>query len=152
MSTIAKKALDIATTQIGKQENPLGSNWGEPVQSYLRSVGIGFPASWCMAFVYWCFKNASIELNIPNTAIKTGGVLKAWNTATKDQKSSAPSIGSVFIIDFGKGLGHTGIVYKFDAENIYTIEGNTNDTGSREGIEVCQRVRKRKTIKGYINY
>jgi hypothetical protein len=149
---LSQKALEIAITQIGKQENPLGSNWGEPVQSYLRAVGIGFPASWCMAFVYWCFKNASITLEIRNTAVKTGGVLKAWNDSPKIIKSNVPSIGSVFIMDFGKGLGHTGIVEKFDTENIYTIEGNTNDTGSREGIEVCRRTRKRSAIKGYLNY
>ena len=148
---LREKALEIAITQIGKRENPLGSNWGEPVQSYLRSVGIGFPASWCMAFVYWCFKNASIELSVINTAIKTGGVLKAWNNATKESKSNTPVIGSIFIMDFGKGLGHTGIVEKFDATFIYTIEGNTNDTGSREGIAVCRKTRKRNTIKGYIN-
>ena len=149
---LSEKALQIAITQLGKKEEPLGSNWGEPVQSYLRSVGIGFPASWCMAFVYWCYKNASIELNVKNTAIKTGGVLKVWNDAPKECKSSSPLIGSVFIMDFGKGLGHTGIIEKFDSVNVYTIEGNTNDTGSREGIEVCRRTRKRSAIKGYINF
>ena len=148
---LREKALEIAITQIGKRENPLGSNWGEPVQSYLRSVGIGFPASWCMAFVFWCFKNASIQLDVINTAVKTGGVLKAWNNATKETKSNTPVIGSIFIMDFGKGLGHTGIVEKFDDTFIYTIEGNTNDTGSREGIAVCRKTRKRNTIKGYIN-
>lgn len=149
---LSNKSLEIAQSQIGQQENPLGSNWGEPVKSYLGSVGIGFPASWCMAFVFWCFKKSSEELKLTNTAIKTGGVLKAWNDAPKEMKASVPSIGSVFIMDFGKGLGHTGIVEKFDAVNVYTIEGNTNDTGSREGVEVCRKVRKRSAIKGYLNY
>jgi hypothetical protein len=149
---LSNKALEVAISQIGQQEKPLGSNWGQPVQSYLASVGIGFPASWCMAFVFWCFKKASEELKINNTAIKTGGVLKAWNDAPKECKSLVPVIGSVFIMDHGKGLGHTGIVEKFDAVNVCTIEGNTNDTGSREGIEVCRKVRKRSTIKGYLNY
>lgn len=150
--TLKEQALQQAITQIDKQEIPRGSNWGPDVKAYLNSVGINFPASWCMAFVYWCFKTAAIELNITNTAIKTGGVLAAWNKASKTSKASIPSIGSVFIMDFGKGLGHTGIVEKFDDEFIYTIEGNTNDTGSREGYEVCRRKRARKTIKGYINY
>lgn len=149
---LSNKALEVAISQIGQQEKPLGSNWGQPVQSYLASVGIGFPASWCMAFVYWCFKRASEEMNVANTAVKTGGVLKAWNEAPKERKSLVPIIGSVFIMDYGRGLGHTGIVEKFDAVNVYTIEGNTNDTGSREGIEVCRKVRKRSAIKGYLNY
>ena len=149
---LKEKALKIAILEIGKEEHPRGSNWGEPVRSYLISVGIGVPASWCMAFVYWCFGKAAKELTIPNTAIKTGGVLFAWNNAPLSVKASEPSVGSVFIIDFGKGLGHTGIVERFDATYVYTVEGNTNDTGSREGFEVCRRKRLRKAIKGYLNY
>ena len=78
-------------------------------------------------------------MNVKNTAIKTGGVLAAWNKATQNTKSSNPSIGSVFIMDFGKGQGHTGLVENFDSQFIYTIEGNTNDAGSREGIKVCRK-------------
>lgn len=36
---------------------------------------------------------------------------------------------------------HTGIVTHVESEAFQTIEGNTNDEGSREGYEVCQRVR-----------
>ena len=53
-------------------------------------------------------------------------------------------------MDFGKGLGHTGFVERIDGTSIHTIEGNTNDTGSREGYEVCRRIRKINTIKGFI--
>jgi len=149
---LSEKALLVAISQIGKSEKPHGSNWGEPVKTYLASVGINFPASWCMAFIYWCFSEASKNLKVSNTAVKTGGVLAAWNKALPAQKSKNPGIGSVFIMDHGKGLGHTGIVEKFDEKFIYTIEGNTNDTGSREGIEVCRRKRLRTSIKGYLNY
>ncbi len=149
--TLKQKALEIALTQEHKQEVPKGSNWGEPVKTYLKRVGIGFPASWCMAFVYWSFDEAAKVLGIKNTAIKTGGVLAAWNKAVAN-RSNIPQIGSVFIMDSGEGHGHTGIVESFDEEYIHTIEGNTNDTGSREGFEVCRRSRKRNTIKGYLNY
>lgn len=149
---LSEKALQIAVTQIGQDEKPHGSNWGLPVKNYLNSVGINFPASWCMAFVFWCFSEASKNIKSTNTAIKTGGVLAAWNKSDAKIKSKTPKIGSVFIMDYGKGLGHTGIVEKFDEKYIYTIEGNTNDTGSREGIEVCRRKRLKTTIKGYLNY
>jgi hypothetical protein len=61
-----------------------------------------------------------------------------------------PTAGSIFIIDFGKGLGHTGFVVSVVGDVIHTIEGNTNDDGSREGIGVFARVRKTNTIKAYI--
>ncbi|BBQ07569.1 CHAP domain-containing protein [Elizabethkingia anophelis] len=149
---LAKQALEVAKTQIGQDEKPHGSNWGEPVKTYLASVGIGFPAAWCMAFVYWCFQQASKKMNVPNSAYKTGGVLYAWNKADSKIKSSVPKIGSVFIMDFGKGQGHTGLVENFDAQYIYTIEGNTNDAGGREGIKVARKKRARSSIKGYLNY
>ena len=146
---LGRNALKTAITQIGKSENPLGSNWGTPVKDYLGSVSINFPASWCMAFVYWCFnQNAKGE----NPLIKTGGVLHAWNNADKKNKVSECKSGDIFIMDFGKGLGHTGIVEKVDDTFIYTIEGNTNDSGSREGIMVCRKQRPKSKIKGYLRY
>lgn len=148
MSQLSAKALTVAKTQLGQQEKPLGSNWGTPVKDYLISVGINFPASWCMAFVYWCFKQAQPV----NELIKTGGVLNAWNTADKKFRVTDPQPGDIFIMDFGKGLGHTGLVEKVDENFIYTVEGNSNDSGSREGIEVTRKQRPRIKIKGYLRY
>lgn len=138
--------IQVAITQIGKEEIPRKSNWGEHVQKYLKSVGITLPASWCMAFVYWCCKEAN-----PSTILfKTGGCLKQWNKVDPKYKHSTPMPGDVFIMDFGGGLGHTGFVENVVGENIETIEGNSNDEGSREGYEVCRRVRKISKCKGFI--
>jgi hypothetical protein len=150
--TLQQKAIDIAITQIGKEEIPRGSNWGEPVKSYLASVGIAFPASWCMAFMYWIFREASKEMNIKTPLLKTGGVLKAWQKAPAGIKVNDPQPGDIFIQDHGHGLGHTGIVEGVDGDSVHTIEGNTNDTGSREGYEVCRRLRKKASIIGYLRY
>jgi len=137
--------LDIAFSQLGVQEEPKGSNWGKDVKKYLNSVGINFPASWCMAFVYWCHREAGLP------AIKTGGVMAAWNKG-KQYRVIEPQPGDVFIMDYGKGLGHTGIIERVEGEILHTIEGNTNDTGSREGYEVCRKIRNVKKIKGYLRY
>ncbi len=140
------KHIEIAITQIDKQEVPKGSNWGADVQGYLASVGINFPASWCMAFVYWCVKNSGMV----NPLIRTGGCMTQWNKIPKQYKQTVPLAGDIFIQDHGKGLGHTGIVEKVQGDKIFTIEGNTNDTGSREGYEVCRRVREIKSCIGFI--
>lgn len=55
-------------------------------------------------------------------------------------------------MDHGHGLGHTGIVEIVIGDILHTIEGNTNDTGSREGYEVCRKERNISNIKGYIRY
>lgn len=155
--TLSQKALEIAISQIGQKENPLGSNWGHPVQDYLASVNITFPAAWCYAFQYWCFDQASHQLNIRNPLIKTGSVLKAWNTALPSNKvKTIPQSGDIFIMSLGGGLGHCGIIESIqNNELLTTIEGNTNDTGSREGIEVERKnIRKTsdKKIIGYLRY
>lgn len=141
------KHIDIAIGEIGKQEIPRGSNWGPDVQKYLIAVGINFPASWCMAFVYWCCLHAGVSGKL----VKTGGVLAQWNGDTgKGIEFETPMAGDIFIMDFGHGLGHCGFVEKVQADKIFTIEGNTNDTGSREGYEVCRRVREIASCKGFI--
>lgn len=149
---LSEKALEIAKTQIGVQEEPKGSNSGKQVNEYLKSVGLNPGFSWCMAFVYWCFNNASKELKIVNPLIKTGGVLAHWNKAVIKYRVTDPEPGDIFIMDFGKGLGHTGIVESVDKGVIHTIEGNSNDEGSREGFEVCRRSRLKSSIKGYLRY
>jgi len=34
-----------------------------------------------MAFVFWSFRESAKKLTLKNPAIKTGGVLNAWNRA-----------------------------------------------------------------------
>jgi hypothetical protein len=152
MTTLSQKALEIAIGQIGNEEHPRGSNWGEPVKTYLKSVSITFPAAWCMAFVYWCFNEAAKQEKVVNPMHKTGGVLAQYKYR-KAKAVTVPEPGDVFIMDYGGGLGHTGIVEKVNTDGtLLTIEGNTNDTGSREGYEVCRRVRPLGKIKAFLRF
>ena len=49
----------------------------------------------------------------------------------------------IFFIDTGGGFGHVGMVESNNNGALETIEGNTNDSGSREGIGVFRRTRRR---------
>ncbi len=143
--------LQIAILEIGNQEIPLNSNWGVHVQKYLKSVGINFPASWCMAFVYWCVTEAKPV----NGLIRTAGVLNQWNKIDPKFKFSEPKQGDIFIMDFGKGLGHTGFIELLELIDgiiwMHTIEGNASpENGGRNGIEVCRKKRKVTGCKGFI--
>lgn len=150
MSSLSERALDRAAGQIGQQEKPLRSNWGHPVQDYLASVGLFHPAAWCMAFVYWCFNDAANQLAIINPLRKTGLVLGQWHNSVKYQIFSDPKPGDVFIMDLGHGLGHTGFVELVNPDGtLMTIEGNTNDTGGREGIEVERKMGTHSRKPGY---
>lgn len=139
--------IEVAKSQIGVSEEPKGSNWGEQVGKYLHSVNINFPAPWCAAFVVWCHNEAGVD-SIP----RTGGVLDMWNKAHTLYAVQTPQPGDVFIQDHGNGNGHTGIVESVNDETINTIEGNTNDEGSREGYEVARRSRPVSTVKGFLRF
>lgn len=158
---LLNNVLSIAKSQIGIRETPGKQNQGKEVNEYLASVGLPPGNAWCMAFVYWCFKKASEKLGRNNPAVKTGGCLFHWNqtTAKKILKNDAinnPSKikpGQVFIMDFGGGLGHTGLVEELNGGIIKTIEGNTDPAGSRNGYGVFRRERKINSInKGFIEY
>lgn len=147
--TLAEKTLEIALAQVGVEEIPRNSNAGPEVEIYLRSVGLGKGYPWCMAFVYWCTQKAALQLGITNPLKKTGGVLDQYNSRPLlVQKTPQP--GDIFIIDFKNGAGHTGLVHKIAGTFLFTIEGNTNDNGGREGYKVSKRKREIKSIKGFL--
>lgn len=80
-----------------------------------------------------------------------GGVLAQWN-ASKELCVMKPEVGDIFIMDFGKGLGHTGIVIAVNGDVITTIEGYTNDQASRKGYIVAEKKRDIQTVnKGFIS-
>jgi len=164
-SGAAGAALAVAFGEIGVLEQPLGSNGGPRVNQYLASVGLGPGYYWCMAFVHWCFKTAAASG--ANPFPKTAGCLDAWNRV----KASAPARlltradaianpakvkpGMVFILDYGKGMGHTGFVREVTGAALRTVEGNTNIGGSNNGIGVFELNRRSvmdKNLKGFIDF
>ena len=147
---LSEQIIQVAQSQLGVEEMPKGSNSGPQVDTYLKSVGLGEGFAWCMSFVYWCVSEACKKTGHQNLLTKTGGVLVQYNKC-KDLHVTTPQPGDIFIMDFGKGVGHTGIVTKVLLNgNLETIEGNTNDDGSREGYEVCKRIRKTTACKGFL--
>jgi len=150
--TLAQRALQIANAQVGVHEDPGNKNTGPQVNAYLKSVGLGPGYSWCMAFLYWCFEQAAKEMDIKNPMYKTGGVLKQWNESKLKYGVISPQPGDIGIMDFGGGFGHTFIVDHVEGIWVYTIEGNSNDEGSREGFEVCKRRRISDKVKGFLRF
>jgi hypothetical protein len=173
-STLMLQALAVAAGQVGEMESPIGSNRGPMVDEYLRAAGID-PASgppdvrpWCMAFAYWCFKTAAANLGSANPLPRTAGCLDHWNLAAqvvRAKRMTAASVlanpsliksGLLFILDFGHGLGHTGIVERLlPGGRLLTIEGNTNADGSRTGVGVFRLERRKLSdaqLKGFVDY
>ena len=166
----AAAALGIAISQIGVMEEPLGSNRGPMVDQYQITVGLTLPPGnapgffWCMAFVYWCFNKAG---NGTTSFPKTAGCLVAWNRVrssspnrilTRAAALANPTLvkpGMVFIIDHGGGNGHTGFVRQSAGGALKTVEGNTNPTGSSNGLGVFELNRRKvidQSLKGFLDF
>jgi hypothetical protein len=160
------EVIKIAQMEEAKKvrEQPRYSNSGPEVDRYLASVGLGASHAWCCSFTFWCFEQAALKLRRGNPMFKTGGCLKHWQQApSKGAKLVAagaalanPGLlrpGMLFIMDHGKGLGHTGLIESVAGGLLTTIEGNTDGSGTREGGGVYRLVRKVGEInKGYIDY
>ncbi|MBV8537208.1 MAG: peptidoglycan-binding protein [Alphaproteobacteria bacterium] len=154
--SLMEAVLRIADGEVGVREVPLGSNRGPRVDQYLNAVGPGLLGQpWCMAFVYFCFGEAAAAAGEANPAPRTAGVLRSWHLAhslsggkivTARQAAEDPSLvrpGMIFYISTGGGHGHAGFVADVVDGRLMTIEGNTNDNGSREGIGVFRRNKRR---------
>ena len=149
-SNMAELAVQIALTQTHVREDPLGSNNGADIQKYCRSAGKSAPALWCMAFVYWCYSEAASRLGQPHPMIGVPDWAKIYVTGcyawARDNGKTVdtPARGDVFCVrggSEGRTHKHTGIVTEVDGGNVKTIEGNTNNDGSSNGIGVFARTR-----------
>jgi lysozyme family protein len=161
-SILSEAALEIATDELGVREVPPGSNRGPRVDRYITTTGLSLSGhyAWCMCFVYWCFEQAAKKIGVDNPCPKKAGVIMAWQAcgtaadagakgitvitaseARKDPSKVRP--GMAFFIATGGGTGHTGLVVSHKNGLLETIEGNTNDNGSREGIGVFRRTRRK---------
>lgn len=157
-SALAQKALSLAIAQVGAKENPIGSNWGHPVQGWLARVHITQPAPWCMAFAWSMVDDACQQLGLPNPLPCTAGVMDMYHRLSVNDKGKLvtfPNVGDIFIMDLGNGKGHCGFVRTVfdDHWKLATVDGNTNADGGREGFEVEYKDRHQgKPIIEYIRY
>jgi hypothetical protein len=137
----AKQHLKAQPRELG------GKNMGPWVRLYMNGhEGPDFP--WCAGFVSFILQQACDTMGVPMPLTPTYScdILardgQAEGRFLKESRVDHSKIkpGTIFLrrkVD--RDWTHTGIVIKAEADVFMTIEGNTNDVGSREGYEVCQR-------------
>jgi len=142
-----EKIIEFARTTIGIKE-ATGKNDGEDVEEILKSVGLeGSGAPWCAAYVVWVGDSAlGRDRNpYPRSAWSPDFVRNpTWNRG----RGRLPTEASTFGVYFQslKRVGHTGLVEKVSGDFAITIEGNTNNGGSRDGDGVYRRRRLLSTL------
>ena len=141
---LARQHLEQSPRELG------GKNSGPWVRLYMNeNEGEDYP--WCAGFVSFILEKAcdALAVSVPvissfscdeiaRDAIAKGIFLR--RPSVKDRNKITP--GSFFLHKKEKNdWDHTGIVVKAGKEVFFSIEGNTNDVGDREGYELCRRIR-----------
>ena len=150
MSTLAirQKLVDIASREVGVVEVPKNSNTGKRVKEYQRASnleGTGWP--YCAAFVDWCIMQWGMDPDVLKALKKTPAQFESWRPKTAAAfgledwgrkkglrvlyASNTPELKTGDIITFDSS--HVGIVDTDKDGVIFTIEGNTNEAGGRDG-------------------
>ncbi len=124
--------IGVAKTQIGYRE---GSN-----NDTKYGTWYGLPNQpWCAMFVSWCARQAGISTSVLKNSSCAGADPSNFNIPYYNGNSYTPKAGDLF---FTKSWSHVGLVYSIDGNYFYTIEGNSNNSGSSEGIGVFKLRRK----------
>lgn len=165
-SDLLARVLSVAAAEEARpvREQPRNSNRGPQVDTYLQRVGLRPGFAWCCAFVYYCFDEAARQLGRNNPMVKTAGCMDHWRRAAAQGARLTPADevranpqrvqpGAIFIMDHGRGLGHTGLVERMEGGWMTTLEGNTDASKTREGGGVYRLTRKVGEVnRGYIDY
>ncbi len=129
--------LDVARAHLAQHPREVGGpNRGPWCRLYSGDSGEGRP--WCGDFVTFVVKQAGVDTSVLSPSCD----VIASRAKAAGRLSSVPTVGGIFLVRSAPGdWTHTGIVTAAGPGWVTTIEGNTNDQGSREGFEVCARTR-----------
>jgi Putative peptidoglycan binding domain len=153
--TLADVILEVAKQHLA--EHPIeigGNNRGVWVRVYMGG-NQGSQWLWCAGFVTFIMKQACMALErqvpIPGSyscdslayQAKEAGLF-VRGTDIENENVLWPDLGAsqIFLVRHtSTDWTHTGFSFEGSGLTYSTVEGNTNDEGSGEGYEVCQRTR-----------
>jgi hypothetical protein len=135
--------IEKATAEIGVRET--SPNWSPRIKEYLANCRVYSPAYWCSAFVKFILDECNIENDITAwspTAVAKNVVYQ--RNRRINQTPMAGDIGSIYFNRLGR-VAHVFFIVSW-GDKVVTIEGNSNENGSRNGTSVVKKYRMKKTI------
>lgn len=150
--TLRNEVKHAYDAEVGVREKT-GHNDGDRVETYLRYCSLAKGNPWCASFVCWIYGQSHINNPrsgyCPDLFTPKRIIYKRTNKINKQ-----PIRGDVWGLYFpDKGrVAHAGFVDDWQSKYVVTVEGNTNDVGSREGDGVYRKRRPIKSIFIVANY
>lgn len=145
---ISKQECVVRTyeSQVGVRE-ATGNNDGDAVGMYLQSTGLGEGYAWCAAFVNWVYVQCVVQTPL-SPAWSPSWFLSKRVIYANGKEIKTPGPGDVFGIYFAsKGrIAHVGFIDDWGKDIVMTVEGNTNDAGSRDGDGVYRKRRLKRQV------
>jgi hypothetical protein len=163
--TLADVVLKVAKQHLSQHLIELGgSNRGAWVRVYMGG-NQGQEWRWCAGFVTFVMKQVcmALEHSVPIAGsyscdslayqAKDAGLFVKGVDIEKEKVSwSELGAAQVFLVRrTATDWTHTGVSFKGAGSMYSTVEGNTNDEGSADGFEVCERTRS-LTKKDFIRF
>lgn len=162
LTSVAEDMVKLAQAEIGVSEVD-GTNCGERVNEYKSATWLdsekGWP--WCAGFICWlvreAIKNSSVDFKRPQTAgawdfenwarDQDGKGVDLYKPVTSGNRPYVRA-GDIVVFQFS----HIGLAISEENRGGYiqTIEGNTNDAGSREGGSVLEKTRNIANVRSII--
>ena len=123
-----------------------GDNRGQVIERMTRFCGLNPPQPWCAAAVAWWGWHA-LRVDSKTSRWPLPKTASCWQLGESARKAGllreAGKAGDVFLIYYPSlnRFAHTGVLVRQEGDRWVTIEGNTNNDGSRNGWGVCERRR-----------
>ncbi|MEU6756981.1 hypothetical protein [Streptomyces sp. NPDC046685] len=142
--TLSRTAyVNLLKAQTGYHEGrDKNGNWNNIQRFSPETPGLEWSQgqAWCATFTAWGADELRARDSWPITA-SCWTAVQWWKKAGR--WTDYPVLGGPFYMG-NVGEDHVGVVYAYDQNNIYTVEGNTNAGGGYQGDGVYQRVRPRR--------
>lgn len=155
--TLQVHLVQVANGQIGVHET--SRNRGPGIEKYWSATsypeGHDERQPWCAAFAAWCLREAVVrrwgdEAVAPFRRCRSARVYDWLDWADRERAVAVvkePRAGDVAVYSFS----HIGIVSDYNGGSDFTaIEGNTDDDGGREGVEVARRRRQVRQVLAFL--
>ncbi len=156
-TTLQTHLLQVAGSQIGVAET--SRNRGPEIGKYWLATtypeGMDERQPWCAAFAAWCLREAIVrrygsESACPFKRCRSARCFDWVDWADRERAVAVvkePRAGDVAVYSFS----HIGIVSDYNGGSDFTaIEGNTDDDGGREGVEVARRRRQVRQVLAFL--
>lgn len=136
--------LEVMLYLVGVRELP--GNRGATVGAFQAAAGIRPGDPWCAAVINWAAERAAARLGVrsPLELVPLQGYVPSY-VQTFPAVPVADALPGDLLALWSERMGrhaHIAVAESFIGRRARTVEGNTNEAGSREGVAVLRRSRE----------